>query len=88
MEERKFAYPSHIYEKSWVIQQLIENKTKNMQYVKSGRNILDAMGYMPYYRITLPCDCLLVWGEPLTGYTPHGAMFDSCECEVYLYYIE
>lgn len=88
MEKREFLNPSQIYEKSWVIEQLLKNKSKSMQYAKSGENILDKLGYMPYYSIALACDCLLVWGEPIQGYTPNGAMFDSFECEVYLYYVE
>lgn len=88
MERDKFLHPSQSYEKSWVIEQLLNNKSKSMQYATRGVNILDKMGYMPYYHIALPYDCLLVWEEPIEGYTPNGAMFDSCECEVYLYYIE
>lgn len=88
MKEGKFLSPSHLYGQGWVIKQILANKNRSAKYIERGENLLDTLGYVSYYSIALPTNCLLVWGEPIKGYTPNGCMFDSCDCEVYLYYVE
>lgn len=86
MKERKFAYPSQAYDKEWVIEQLMEKQCVGMKLVRKGENIFDLLDIKAH--LSLPKDCLLVWGGLGQGYNPHGWMRDAYECEVALYYFE
>ena len=86
MEERKFLHPSHTYDRDWVIDCLLKNKGNGMEFIRKGKNVLEALDINAY--LTLPYDCLLVYDQPIRGYKPHGMALNNYECEVYFYYID
>lgn len=88
MEEVKFRFPSNPYDKDWAIECLTGYLRNKLTFVRKGDNVLKVLGYTDYYCISLPYDCLMISGEPINGYRPHGRMFDAYNCEVYLYYFE
>lgn len=88
MEEIKFRFPSNPYDKDWAIECLTGNLRNKLSFVRRGDNVLKVLGYADYYCVSLPYDCLLLSGEPINGYDPHGRMFSWNDSEVYLYYFE
>lgn len=87
MKEINFRFPSNPYDKDWAIECLTGNLRDKLTFVRRGDNVLKALDYDGFC-VTLPYDCLLVHGNPIDGYAPHGRMFSYYESEVYLYYFE
>lgn len=87
MEEIKFRFPSNPYDKDWAIECLTGKHRDKIELVRKGDNVFKALGYDGFC-VTLPYDCLLLSGEPINGYDPHGRMFSWNDSEVYLYYFE
>lgn len=86
MEEIKFRFPSNPYDKDWAIDCLLNNKGNGMEFIRKGKNVLEALDINAY--LTLPYNCLLVYDQPISGYKPHGMALNNYECEVYFYYID